>query len=82
MVWGCFSAKGRGSLKFLEKGVTMNSNRYIDTLEELLPRIMEIHGTSVFLQDNAPCHRCDILITDEIHVYSTVLYLCTVHSKV
>ena len=57
MVWGCFSAKGRGGLRFLEKGVTMNSERYIETLEERLPTHMHIHGCNIFMQDNAPCHR-------------------------
>ena len=56
MVWGCFSAKGRGGLHFLEKGKTMNSARYIMTLEEHLLTHMHVLGTSIFMQDNAPCH--------------------------
>ena len=35
----------------------MNSVRYIATLEEHLLTHMGIHGTSIFMQDNAPCHR-------------------------
>jgi transposase len=56
MVWGCFSFKGRGGLYFLPKSVTMNSDRYINMLNEHLLKFMRIFGTSVFQQDGAPCH--------------------------
>ena len=57
MVWGCFSANGRGRIRFLETGKTMNSVRYISIMEDVLPLAMAIHRTSTYMQDNAPCHR-------------------------
>ena len=58
MVWGCFSGLlGRGSLWFLPKGEMMNSTNYLKCLEEKLIPFMEIHGTTKFLQDGAPCHK-------------------------
>jgi transposase len=57
MVWGCFSGTGgRGSLYFLPPKVTMNSDRYINMLEDKLIFWMKHHGASHFLQDGAPCH--------------------------
>ena len=57
MVWGCFSGlKGRGGLYFLPKGTTMNSDRYIDCLDNHLLPFMRRHGCKRFLQDGAPCH--------------------------
>jgi hypothetical protein len=45
MVWGCFSANlGRGgSIYFLPKNVTMNSERYKKVLEDHLLPSMLIH---------------------------------------
>jgi transposase len=56
MVWGCFSAAGRGGLYFLPKNSTMNSETYEKVLEDHLIPFMQIHGTTRFLQDGAPCH--------------------------
>jgi transposase len=59
MVWGCFSGRnGRGSLYFLPKGATMNGDRYTKVVQEKLVPFMRIHGTTFFLQDGAPCHKC------------------------
>ncbi len=57
MVWGCFSgARGRGGLFFLPQNTTMNGERYQKVLEDHLLPFMEIHGSTHFLQDGAPCH--------------------------
>jgi hypothetical protein len=57
MVWGCFSgAVGRGGLFFLPKNTTMNGQMYQTVLENHLLPFMEIHGSTHFLQDEAPCH--------------------------
>lgn len=57
MVWGCFSGKaGRGGLFFLPRNVTMNGERYMSVLDDHLLSFYEIHGTSIFMQDGAPCH--------------------------
>ena len=58
MVWGCFSGlKGRGGLFFLPKGQTMNTDRYIECLNDHLLPFMRTHGCKRFLQDGAPCHK-------------------------
>jgi hypothetical protein len=58
MVWGCFSGKrGRGGLSFLPKNCTMNGERYKKVLADHNLPFMRIHGTTVFLQDGAPCHK-------------------------
>lgn len=36
MVWGCFSYYGVGKFVFLEKGVSMNSERYLELLYDNL----------------------------------------------
>jgi hypothetical protein len=57
MIWGCFSgAVGRGGLFFLQKNTTMNAERYQQVLENHLLPFMRIHGSTHFLQDEAPCH--------------------------
>ena len=56
MVWGCFSAFGRGGLYFLPENKTMNSEHYIECLNGHLLRMFEIHQSEFFLQDGAPCH--------------------------
>jgi len=56
MVWGCFSASGRGSLVFIPVGKTVNAEFYLDMLRDRLERTMTILDCSVFQQDSAPCH--------------------------
>lgn len=56
MVWGCFSGMGRGSLYFVEEGVTVNADEYLRILDDKLVRIMTLHNCSVFQQDGAPAH--------------------------
>jgi hypothetical protein len=62
MVWGCFSWRGRGGLKFLNRGEMMNGARYPQVLEDKLELFMRIHNTSHFLQDGAPCHKVKIVM--------------------
>ena len=56
MVWGCFSAKGRGGIFFVPKKKTMNSVLYCEVLRDHLFGFMERHQCEVFLQDGAKCH--------------------------
>lgn len=56
MVWGCFSARFRGRLHFMPKGKTINSQVYMGILKEKLLPSMGSHRTTIFQQDNAPCH--------------------------
>lgn len=61
MVWGCFSWRGRGAIEFMKKGEMMNGKRYLELLEDKLERFMELHQTTHFLQDSAPCHKAKIV---------------------
>ncbi|KAF2899511.1 hypothetical protein ILUMI_06669 [Ignelater luminosus] len=58
MVWGSMSAKGIGKLHFI-KG-TVDTNKYLQILEESLVPLMEEYLTSgedfIFQQDGAACH--------------------------
>ena len=56
MVWGCFSAKGRGTLDFLEPGVMMNQHRYLEILRRRAQPAMQRAGAKWFLQDGARPH--------------------------
>lgn len=56
MVWGSFSGMGRGSLYFVPKGKTVNSELYLDILQSKVQLTMQIHGCSTFQQDSAPAH--------------------------
>lgn len=57
MVWGCMSAKGLGTLKFIEG--TVNAEKYQEILHTaLLPSIPKLYSNEdfVFQQDGASCH--------------------------
>jgi hypothetical protein len=56
MVWGCFSANGRGSLYFMKPNEMVNAKKYIEVLAEKLPAVMSIHSAKLFQQDGALCH--------------------------
>ena len=63
-VWGCFSAKGVGSLTILPKNTAMNKEWYQHILrEQLLPIIQEQFGYEqcLFQHDGAPCHKAKVL---------------------
>ena len=56
MVWGCFSAHGRGSLYFLPPNETVTANKYLEILQSKLLNTMNIQQVSIFQQDGAPAH--------------------------
>ena len=58
MVWGCFSAAGRGSLYFVEQNKKVNGAEYINILSTKLKMAMQLNGCRVFQQDSAPAHTC------------------------
>uniref|UniRef100_A0A8C7DEI0 Transposase n=1 Tax=Oncorhynchus kisutch TaxID=8019 RepID=A0A8C7DEI0_ONCKI len=63
-VWGCFSAKGVGSLTILSKNTAMNKEWYQHILQEqLLPTIQEQFGDDqcLFQHDGAPCHKAKVI---------------------
>uniref|UniRef100_A0AAZ3P3Y7 Tc1-like transposase DDE domain-containing protein n=1 Tax=Oncorhynchus tshawytscha TaxID=74940 RepID=A0AAZ3P3Y7_ONCTS len=63
-VWGCFSAKGVGSLTILPKNTAMNKEWYQHILRELLPTIQEQFGDKQCLSqhDGVPCHKAKVII--------------------
>ncbi|CAJ0924187.1 unnamed protein product [Ranitomeya imitator] len=63
-VWGCFSAKGIGSLTVLPKNTAMNKEWYQNVLQEqLFPTVQEQFGAQqcLFQHDGAPCHKAKVL---------------------
>ena len=63
-VWGCFSAKGLGSVKILPKNTAINKEWYQHLLrEQLLPTIQEQFGDEqcLFQHDGAPCHKAKVI---------------------
>lgn len=56
MVWGAFSYHGVGKLVFFEKGVRVNTEKYLDLLFDNLEDCFDTCHASVFMQDGAPCH--------------------------
>uniref|UniRef100_A0AAZ3R0Z5 Transposase Tc1-like domain-containing protein n=1 Tax=Oncorhynchus tshawytscha TaxID=74940 RepID=A0AAZ3R0Z5_ONCTS len=65
-VWGCFSAKGVGSLTILPKNTAMNKEWYQHILQEqLLSTIQEQFGYKqcLFQHDGAPCHNAKVITT-------------------
>lgn len=57
MVWGCMSAKGLGTLEFIES--TVNAPKYQEILtKSLLPSVQRLYpdGKFIFQQDGASCH--------------------------
>ena len=56
MVWGCFTAAGRGTLVFVPVGKTVNAEFYSNMLKDKLQRTMTLLNCIVFQQDSAPCH--------------------------
>ena len=58
MVWGCFSGeKGRRGLYSLLQNKKMNAELYLQVLEEHMLNFFHIHGSEVFMQDSASCHK-------------------------
>jgi hypothetical protein len=46
----------------LAKNCTMNGERYKKVLADHLLPFMRIHGLTVFLQDDAPCHKSNVVM--------------------
>ena len=61
MVWGCFSAFNSGGLFFLPPKTNMNGKTYLQLLKDKLHLHMNIHQTTHFLHDSAPCHTSRIV---------------------
>jgi len=61
MIWGCFLAKGRGSIFFIKPNETVNAKKYIVILDAKLPTVMSIHRATVFQQDGAPSHTAKVV---------------------
>jgi hypothetical protein len=64
MVWGCFFRGTKGPLVPIRQSVT--GVRYRRLLSRHLPRfirkVLEIHATCSFQQDNAPVHKADTVM--------------------
>ena len=56
MIWGAISSRGHAGLWFMPKGTTINGTVYLEILKEKLPPFMELHRTTFFQHDGAPCH--------------------------
>jgi hypothetical protein len=56
MVWGCFSAKGRGCIYFLPKNATMNGERYQEVLQNHLLFWMDKLWIHTLPAGRGPCH--------------------------
>jgi len=56
MIWGAVSAAGRAGLWIMPKNTTINGKVYLGVLQDKLPNFMQIHGTTYFQHDGAPCH--------------------------
>ncbi len=48
---------GTVALYFLPPKITMNGSRYLSLLREKLKLRMAVHRCSIFMHDEAPCHR-------------------------
>ena len=63
MLWGSFSAKGVGRIRFLEKGEMCNSAWYLKVLNQQVKwSARSLFAGEFFLQDDgAPCHRSKVV---------------------
>lgn len=61
MVWGCFSYFGVGNLVMLDKGVSMNTETYLDLLHDNLEECFDKCNGETFMQDGASCHTANIV---------------------
>ena len=55
MCWGTITASGRAGLAPLAKGVRVNSQGYIQILEEKGKLHMDVIGVTRFQKDSTPC---------------------------
>ena len=56
MIWGSFGNSKLGRVYFCKPNSRMNSEMYLDVLGKHLRASLTKTGTSVFMQDGAPCH--------------------------
>jgi transposase len=56
LVWGCFSAAGRGALYFVDQKKMVNADEYLKILDSKLILSMQLHSSEVFQHDSAPAH--------------------------
>jgi len=61
MVWGSFSAGGRGSLYFVDQNKKVNAAEYLNILQNKLLLTMRLHSCSIFQQDSAPSHTARVV---------------------
>ena len=59
MFWGCFSKSKVGNLIPIES--YMNSQKYLEILQNELNQNLEKTGCETFQDDSAPCHRAKII---------------------
>ncbi|CDQ85019.1 unnamed protein product [Oncorhynchus mykiss] len=74
-VWGCFSAKGVGSLTISPKNTAMNKEWYQHILrEQLLPTIQEQFGDEqcLFQHVGAPCHKEKVLCMKDAQIMQSL----------
>lgn len=61
MVWGVFAFSGLADLVILPKDQTVNSNIYLNILNDNLANCFAATGAEILQQDNAPCHTAKIV---------------------
>jgi transposase len=61
MVWGGITAAGRCGLEIFDKGVKVNSAKYIEVLDTKVKIHMHITGSTILQQDSAPCHTAKVV---------------------
>ena len=56
MIWGTFSATGRGALYFVPQNKTVTADEYLNILRSKLLLSINIHNCTVFQHDSGPTH--------------------------
>ena len=59
MIWGCFRGDEIGPLHIVEN--SMNGEQYTRILDSKLIRFYRSNENSIFQDDSAPCHRCNLV---------------------
>ena len=55
MIWEAMSCNGTAGLYFLPSGKTMNSQNYLELLNNKLKTHMDIYDCNIFMHGGAPC---------------------------
>ena len=67
MVWGSFAGGIKGSFLIFDRvGGSVMDQYYLKQMQEVLPRFMEyvidtLDADAIFMQDNAPIHKAEIV---------------------